>query len=347
MYIETNIASNENHMWLSIFFKSPGSRYKRIERVIVAAVFIYCSMLLNAIWYDLADETTIESEFSLGPFHLSYQQVYIGFLTVLVSFVPAWILEIIFKRSRPKTLKKSRAITAINKQRKIQRGGSDLNFTSISIPTPSKNEIHKNLKDNKNIILLPWWMRYIAWAFSIGIIAFSIAIVYMYGILWGETKTIQWLSSFIDAFLLSVFVIEWVKILISSVFLSCIVYKNQKDYTTMDIDCDEYYPPALNTDEEWEYTERNSNYITSVIGSNLTTPSFETLRTKLTKRREMNIVLKGIGTYFLFLAVIYTMVSGQTDINAYLLKNSITNDFVFNTSFNKVCFKVLSLLTKV
>lgn len=59
----------------SLFLRS---RYTRKERVGVCAAFVYLSMMLSAVWYDIAPEKpSTGGFFDLGAFSLSPEQVFV------------------------------------------------------------------------------------------------------------------------------------------------------------------------------------------------------------------------------------------------------------------------------
>lgn len=57
-------------------------------------------------------------------------------------------------------------------------------------------------------------------------------------------------------------------------------------------------------------------------------PEVAALVTQLSKKREMHHVLQDIGAYCIFLMILYVLVNGKTDINAYYLQRHMTNTFV-------------------
>lgn len=66
----------------------------------------------------------------------------------------------------------------------------------------------------------------------------------------------------------------------------------------------------------------------SVGGVDSKNPEVAALVTQLSKKREMHHVLQDIGAYCLFLVILYVLVNGKTNINAYYLQRHMANTFV-------------------
>ena len=327
-YVNVNNAVNQDNMWVSIFLKSPGSRYSRKERVTVAAVYIFLSMCLTAVYYFMTGEFPDDSSFRLGPFMVSIEQIGIGILASLATLPLVFIIEIVFRKSGPRKLVENRAITAINNQKEFIKQSEpkqEVRFPEIDINS------YKSRKDEGQKLLLPWWMRIFAWLICISAIIGSAAFVFLNGISWGDIKTSRWFSSFIFAFLVSIFIIEWINVALSSVFSTCI----SKDISTLDIDCDEELP-HLKNDEEYIYENNISISVDQIRGVNENNYFIGELHKTITKNKEMWKVLKDITKYLLFLLILVILVSGHTDYNTFLLRGSLTDLLVTETKFYKV-----------
>lgn len=48
--VEKNFA--DDHLWLSIFLRSPRSRFTRVQRLSACMALLYLSMLANAMFYE-------------------------------------------------------------------------------------------------------------------------------------------------------------------------------------------------------------------------------------------------------------------------------------------------------
>ncbi|MCL4129991.1 UNVERIFIED_CONTAM: hypothetical protein GTU68_050411 [Idotea baltica] len=330
IYIRSNRTSNQDHMWMSMFLRPVGSRFGRKERVSVCAVFLYLSMLTSALWYDSSADSSRDGYFDFGPFTLSSEQLLIGVSLMIFVYPFVYLLTLIFKRARPKNLKKCRAIHAIEKQREEQliSTGIDPTEAESNSKVEVKDHTKPKAKDKNYAKCLPWWTRIIAWIFVLISIGVSIFFVWSYGIMWGEIKTVKWFSSFIVAFFISILVTQWLKVMLYSLVLSSVC---KSDLSADDIDCDEELP-ALKQNEEWLYPQPLDDSIRKrvhrVEGVDIEDPEVDKIRTRMVKEREMGFVLRGILVYCIFLAIVAVLINERTDYNAFLLQENLSSSFI-------------------
>ncbi|RXG55683.1 Location of vulva defective 1 [Armadillidium vulgare] len=329
MYVRGNRAANEDHMWFSIFLRSNGSRYDRKERVTVSFAFLFLSMLVDAVWYDMTKESAREGNFNLGPFTFSLEQLLTGLCIVCVIFPVMYLVTLIFKRARPRNLKKCRAIESIQEQRAEQRNmEKETAFEDEKVRVQIDEGRPPKPKDVSQIKCIPWWTRLFAWIFVIASIGVSAFFVWSYGILWNETKTAQWFSSFILTFFLSILVAQWVKVaVISLISATCC----KEDLTVQDIDCDEELP-VLKQNEEWQYPRQLDptmrKKVHRVIGVDIENKETKSIQERMQKEYQIGHVLRGILIYCIFLAIVLTLVNGRTDYNAFLFQQHMTQVFI-------------------
>ncbi|KAF2367013.1 PLAT/LH2 domain [Trinorchestia longiramus] len=330
MYNRTNRGANQDHMWMSIFLRPIGSRFSRKERVTVCAVFLYLSMLLNALWYETSEESGVDSYIYIGPIPITTNLVLTGFLVLLVVFPVTLLFAMVFKRARPRKLKRCRALEAIEKQKlkQLMEMGRDENSASekskISIDDKN-NEVRT--KDVPIVKCIPWWTRVLAWILALGIIGVSVFLVWAYGIMWGNIKTIKWFASFFSSFAISLVVTQWIKVIFTA---CCSSVFSKTRMITEDIDCDEELP-HLKQDESWKHMkELDSQFVRKVHkikGVDVNEEEVAELRARLKKSREMKNVMRGIMVYCLFLVVLLVIVNDRADFNGYLMKEHLTNLF--------------------
>ncbi|XP_064112518.1 uncharacterized protein LOC135219572 isoform X1 [Macrobrachium nipponense] len=331
-YLKGNRSANEDNMWMSIFLRPVGSRFSRKERVSVGALFLYLSMLVNALWYERSPDSPRGGLLNLGPLTISFEQIISGLASGCVVYPFTLLLIFIFKRSRPYRLKKCRALEAISRQRRSaleheQRPVEDdpiNNYDLVKSISPSNPS-----KDQNIVKCIPWWTRWLAWFFILVGIAACIFLVWSYGVMWGEIKTAKWFSSFIMSFFISILVVQWLNVFIITTIGS--VCCRKEDFTIEDIDCDEELP-QLNYDEEWKNMKpmdpTRRKKVANVAGVDPRNPYVATLAVTLKKRREMLFVLRDIGTYCMFLLILALMTYGRTDPNAFLMQQQLYNSFI-------------------
>ncbi|XP_071515467.1 polycystin family receptor for egg jelly-like [Panulirus ornatus] len=332
-YNKINRNANDDHMWMSIFLRPIGSRFSRKERVSVGALFLYLSMLFSAVWYETLSDSPRSGIIEFGLFTLSFEQAVIGVISGAIAYFVILILVFVFKRARPHTLKKCRALEAIVKQWKYQQKDKGLQIDKDEIlnnyDTLSPQSSSNPSKEQSSVMCIPWWTRWLAWLLVMTGIFVSMFFVWSYGITWGEIKTVKWFSSFITSFFISLLFTQWLKVLfVTSVNVLCC---KKIDSFFEDIDCDEELP-ELRYDEEWKnaqpmhpFTRRKVHRIRGVDSKK---PEVAAIATRLTKEREMGFVIRDVVAYCFFLTVLYILVNGRMDYNAFLLQSHMTNAFI-------------------
>ncbi|XP_045614675.2 polycystin-1-like [Procambarus clarkii] len=331
-YNKGNRSVNEDHMWLSIFLRPTGSRFSRKERVSVVALYLYLSMLINAMWYQTCSDTPRTGIFEFSTFTFSYSQITVGLVSGVVSYPVILLLIFIFKRARPLKLKKCRALEAAAKQRRNQQNESGIQIEdddlldNYDLMSPQSSE--NRSKDVSPVICIPWWTRWLAWLVILGGMGACAFFVWSYAIMWGEIKTVKWFSSFVISFFISILCTQWLKVIFATTI--GVICCKAKDTLTQDIDCDEELPD-LRYDEEWNNVQPmdpSTHKVLGIGGVDASEPEIAALTTRLTKKREMNFVIRDVSMYCIFLVVLFVLVNGQTNYNAFLLQAQMTNTFI-------------------
>ena len=329
MYNRTNRDANQDHMWMSMFLRPVGSRYSRKQRVTVCAVFLYLSMLLNAMYYQSSSESGVNAVINVGPIPFTPALILTGLGILLVVYPLVLLLTMIFKRARPKNLKRCRALDAIESQRMDQfvDDGEDEDSAENKSAIEIEMDKEPRTKDKPHAKCLPWWTRILAWILSLLAILVSIFFVWAYGITWGNIKTTKWFSSFFSSFVLSIIVTQWIKIIIMAVCGSV----RKTNLVSDDTDCDEELP-HLKADETWRKVSVLDpdavRQVNSIVGVSDADPDIKQLGTKLRKDRNMKFVTRGVIMYLGFLMVLYVIVYDRSDENGYWLKVNMEKTFI-------------------
>ncbi|KAK3736330.1 hypothetical protein QZH41_020801, partial [Actinostola sp. cb2023] len=87
-YSTTQTKLADGHLWFSIFMRPARSRFTRLQRLSCCLTLLYCSMLANAMFYNIGGESDPSSTLQLGPLSFSPAQIGIGIMSSLVV-VPA------------------------------------------------------------------------------------------------------------------------------------------------------------------------------------------------------------------------------------------------------------------
>ncbi|KAK4314860.1 hypothetical protein Pmani_013883 [Petrolisthes manimaculis] len=332
-YYKGHRSTNEDHMWISIFLRPTGSRFCRVERVLVAMAYLYLVMLVSAVWYRSLPNSPRNSFSILSIVTVYVWEMLTGLFASLMVYPVTMLFAFVLKRARPRRLKKCRALEALARQRQEKGGDSlieveeqdDLRDTYDMQTEPAGGEA----KETSPVRCLPCWTRWLVWLLLLCCVGGSAFLVWSYGIMWGEVKTSQWFNSFITSFFISLLATQWLRVLFVT-FISTLCCKNLGGITE-DIDCDEELP-ELSYDEEWKKVQAadplTRRKVHSVGGVDSTNPEVSALVTQLSKKREMKQVLQDIGAYCFFLLILFVLVKGKADVNAYYLQHHMSNTFV-------------------
>lgn len=331
MYYQSNRSANQDHIWLSMFLRPIGSRFSRKERVTVGAVLLFLSMLINALWYNFTAESGVDAFIYIGPIPITPDLFLTGFFVLLIVYPIVMVLIMVFKRARPRNLKRCRALDAIEEQRNEQL--SEKGFDEFLAEAHSKVSINENetgslTKDKPVVKCLPWWTRILAWIFSLAAIAVSAFFIWSYAIMWGNIRTIKWFASFFASFAISLILTQWLKVVFGAF---CASVTSNTRLITEDVDCDEELP-QLKSDETWKNMKELDADATRKVhrmkGIESDEERTSRLRVQLRKNREMAGVMRGIMMYCVFLVVLLIIVNDRADYNGSLMKRHLVNTFL-------------------
>eukprot|EP00794_Sanderia_malayensis_P014077 gene14077-15546_t len=85
-YSTTQKNLTDSHLWFSVFIRPPQSRFTRVQRLSCCLTLIYCTMLTNAMFYQVGGQSNPSSTLKLGPFEFSASQIGIGVMSSLIIF---------------------------------------------------------------------------------------------------------------------------------------------------------------------------------------------------------------------------------------------------------------------
>ena len=76
----------DSHIWFSVFIRPPKSRFTRVQRLSCCLTLLYCTMVTNAMFYQVGGEADPSTTLHIGPFSFSPSQIGIGIMTSLIIF---------------------------------------------------------------------------------------------------------------------------------------------------------------------------------------------------------------------------------------------------------------------
>jgi len=81
----------DGHLWFSVFIRPAKSRFTRLQRITCCLTLLYCSMITNAMFYQVQGESDPASTLQIGPLAFSPAQIGIGIMSSLI-IIPVNIL---------------------------------------------------------------------------------------------------------------------------------------------------------------------------------------------------------------------------------------------------------------
>lgn len=95
----------DGHLWFSVFIRPARSRFTRLQRISCCLTLLYCSMITNAMFYQVGGESDPATTLHIGPLAFSPAQIGIGIMSSLI-IIPVNILIVgIFRNVEAKPTK--------------------------------------------------------------------------------------------------------------------------------------------------------------------------------------------------------------------------------------------------
>ncbi|XP_063446779.1 polycystin family receptor for egg jelly-like [Mytilus trossulus] len=222
--IKENLA--DNHMWISIFFRPTSSHYTRCQRLTCFLLFVFLTMIGNAIYFRDEDEySNAGSDIHVGPFSLSLTATYIAFISALISTPTTVLVILMFSKSKHRKNNTDTKDTS----RKYRIPVLDFWLDSLMADSRKleKALVSKGLFNTESTIF-PYWFQYIAWILALSGIGACSVFLALYSVEWGNNKSEKWLGQFFLSFSSSIFLLDPLKIIVMSAVFAMVVKQINK-----------------------------------------------------------------------------------------------------------------------
>ena len=324
-YYEFNKSVNTDHMWISIFFRDPGSRFCRKERIYVSAVYVYLTSLLFALYLELYGSND-DFLYEILIFKFSFNDA-IAALCCSIILYPLIMMNIfILNRAIPKVLINSLSLQAMQRQKCHQY--QKLGYTFEEAETRGKpdatNDVYQNkIMDTRYVV--PWWTRYFVLVSSGIIILTSLGTTCYLSLSWQEYISEKWITLITLSFLLSFFVLESIRMLIIPLLSICGFY--QSNVLFEDIDYDEKVPCSntnISTDDDDDVNKTNDLYMVKGVLKN----KVKEKHNEMVINRETKFLAKGVIIYCGFLLILFIITTDRMDRNRFHMQNHLEAMFI-------------------
>nr|XP_047124259.1 uncharacterized protein LOC105844851 [Hydra vulgaris] len=287
--------SNE-HLWFSIFFRSPRSSFTRCQRLSVAISLILTSMMVNTMYYQRIPPADPAVENKIGNFTFTWIQVSVMLISTCIKFPVNFILVKLFCSIRQSPKNHSHSCLSCNSNNvALKESFSCVHLLENNNPQPSKRKL---------IIFIKGYKLYFAWFICAGNILACGVIILMYGMEFGNKKSLNWLASVTIDFIKGILVLDPFKIFIVVVVMVLVVKKVDDETENSEV---EKQGKRLAFDEDWLHNSKNKLGIDSdcIIMQPLDYSTVKKMRELGLKHQKMHSLVKEIVLHVFYACLVF------------------------------------------
>ena len=208
----------DGHLWFSVITRPAKSNFTRVQRLSCCLSVLLCTMLANAMFYQVGDESSTGTSVHVGPFSFSIKQLSIGITSSLVVLPVNVLIVTFFRKARPAETK-----TSLDKDQdphgqsmKYEISGERVKEKSKDSETHNEEDEDKNKdKKKKKKKTLPHCFVYISYGLVFIACTVSATFTVFYGLTFGKEKSEGWLSSMMISFWQDVLISQPLKVSLS------------------------------------------------------------------------------------------------------------------------------------
>lgn len=205
----------DGHLWFSVVTRPAKSNFTRVQRLSCCLSILLCTMLANAMFYQVGDESSSGTSVHLGPFSFSVKQLSIGVTSSLVVLPVNVLIVTFFRKARPAEGKKGldKNQDPNNQSQKYEVAGEKAKEKSKESEAHDEGEDDKKKeKKKKKKKTLPHCFVYISYGLVFISCTVSATFTVFYGLTFGKEKSEGWLSSMMISFWQDVLISQPLKV---------------------------------------------------------------------------------------------------------------------------------------
>lgn len=232
---KTKRSFSDSHLWVSIFSRPQRSNFTRSQRLSCILSLVFTTMIANAMFYEADQNVKNVEAFRIGPLEFTLHGLYISFVSSMIVLPINILIDLIFRKSRPKEARVSNAFMGNVKpvrtlsEIRLKPGltkADDLTINDVAdleldhekkkteneFETTGETTFNQKKTKKKSKFKFPHWFVYIGWFLvflSVGVSGFF---TFLYSMEWGREKSLNWLTSMILSIFESVTVIQPTKV---------------------------------------------------------------------------------------------------------------------------------------
>ncbi|XP_065653648.1 uncharacterized protein LOC136080649 isoform X2 [Hydra vulgaris] len=287
---------HNEHLWFSIFFRSPKSNFTRCQRLSVAVSLIMTSMMVSTMFYHRVPQADPAVENKIGNFIINWTQVFVVLISTCIKFPVNFILVRLFCSIRKSPRNNSHNCLTCDTNNIVRKE------SYACVHLLENNNSHLNKK--KLFISIEKCKLCIAWFVCVGNILSCGIIVFMYGVAFGNQKSLNWLACVTIDFVKSILVLDPLKIFVVVLVMVLVVKKIDDETENSEV---EKQGKRLAFDENWLHKPKdnfrmNSNCITM---EPLDYVTVKKMREQRLKHQKMHTIVTELFLYIFYACLVF------------------------------------------
>ncbi|XP_046856469.1 uncharacterized protein LOC124449577 isoform X2 [Xenia sp. Carnegie-2017] len=355
-YSKTKRGLNDTHLWFSVLNRPPQSKFTRVQRLSCCVCLIMTSMVVSAMFYDREGEPTPDSTNYIGSYSFTWTEMYVGIVSALIVVPINLIILNIFRNVRPKVLNSKTSIESgeiVPNRESFETTGTPGSFKAISPENSYDSSLHQFktglLKEESNNLSCwarfknifpssyPHWFVYVGWAILVVVTLGSATVIILYGMQFGNGKSLKWLLSIFISIFQDIFVTQPLKVLIFALGFALIVKKPDEG----EFESNSYHEKEddKTPEDTLKFNDNDSSKTTFQIESerpikaglhgSSSLPSrpsdhqLAIMRKAKMKERKMFFLLQEITVHLIFTVIVVLVTYGHKDTRSFQLYQQI------------------------
>jgi polycystin 1L2 len=227
----TRISLTENHLWLSLVLRQPHSAFSRVQRVSCLMTLLLLTMISNAMFFLTTSENVVTPDtVKIGRLSFSLRAFYISIVGAVITVPPILLLAFLFRNTRRHFRqvmdKDNKSDKKYNKRKMSYDDQEDFSETEYVDTKMHDNRNLRKRQTNKGEIVYHEyakfgpWMRKLTWMILLTVCAVSSFFLILYSMEWGQSKSEEWLTTFLMSFVESIIIVDPTKVSTCSLEIS-------------------------------------------------------------------------------------------------------------------------------
>lgn len=219
----TRISITENHLWLSLVLRPPHSAFTRVQRLSCLLTLLLLTMITNAMFFQTESETVVTTDtVRIGRLSFSFKALYISIVGAVITVPPIFLLAFLFRNTRRhfrQVMDKDNSSDEKHNKKKIsyddQEDFSETKYVDTKML--DKRNLRKRHTNKGDIVYNEYakfkpWMRNITWMILFTVCTVCSFFLILYSMEWGQSKSEEWLTTFLMSFVESIVVVDPIKV---------------------------------------------------------------------------------------------------------------------------------------